>query len=59
MMFTKPHPALVEVAHRGGKTLEFAQGEARAGRIAAVQSPDGWLMTRDEAEAVIREWLDE
>ncbi len=58
MINPRTHASLVEVAHRARKTLEFAQGEARAGRIAAVQSPDGWLMTRDRAEAVIKEWVD-
>lgn len=56
MIVTRTHASLVEVAHRAGQTLEFAQGEAREGRIAAVQSPDGWIMTRDDAEALIREW---
>lgn len=59
MIITAKHASLVEVAHRGRKTLEFAQGEARAGRIAAFQSPDGWLMNRDDAEALIVAWRDE
>ncbi len=56
MINPRTHASLVEVAHRARKTLEFAQGEARAGRIAAVQSPDGWLMERDRAEVVIAQW---
>lgn len=59
MIFTKHHASLVEVSVRSGKAQDWLEGEAVRGRIAAVQSPDGWLMTRDEAEAVIREWLDE
>lgn len=58
MINPRTHASLVEVAHRARKTLEFAQGQARAGRIAAVDSPDGWVMARDDAEALIKEWLD-
>ena len=56
MINPRTHASLVEVAHRGRKTLEWAQGEAREGRITAVQTPDGWLMTREDAEHLITQW---
>ena len=58
MILTRTHASLVEVAHRARKTLEFAQGQARAGRIVAERTADGWVMARDDAEALIKEWLD-
>lgn len=56
MIRPRTHASLVEVAHRASKTLEFAQEQARAGKIAAVRTDDGWVMTRDDAEALIAQW---
>lgn len=56
MINTRTHASLVEVAHRARRTLEWAQQQAREGRIAAVRTADGWLMERDAAEATILKW---
>lgn len=53
MINPRTHASLVEVAHRAKKPLEDVQGQARAGTIAATRTPDGWLMTRADAEAYI------
>lgn len=59
MINPRTHASLVEVAHRARKTLEWVQAQARDGAIPAVRHPqDGWLLGRDEAEAVIRGWVE-
>jgi len=42
---TRTHASLVEVAHRARRTLEWAQQQAREGRIAAVRTADGFLVS--------------
>lgn len=56
MINTRTHASLVEIAHRARKTLEWAQQQAREGRIVAVKTADGWLMERDDAETTILKW---
>jgi len=55
---TKIHASLVEVAHRGRKTLQWAQEQARAGVFPAVRHEnDGWLVDREVGETLVAEWL--
>lgn len=60
MINTNTHAALLEVANRGRKTLAWAQEQAREGTIPAFRDPIyGWLLTRDDAEALVKEWCPE
>lgn len=59
VIHTNTHASLVEVAHRGRKTLEWAQQQAREGKIAAELTKDGWLVERPLAEALVVQWLND
>lgn len=57
MIDTNRHAALLEVATRTGKELGWVQRQARDEAIPAFRDPRyGWLMTRDDAEALVKEW---
>jgi hypothetical protein len=56
VILPRSHASLVEVSIRSGRPQAWLEDQAARGRIAAVQSPDGWLMERDRAEAVIAQW---
>jgi len=57
MIDTNRHAALLEVATRTGKELGWVQRQARDEAIPAFRDPQhGWLMTRDDAEVLIKKW---
>ena len=58
MIVTRTHATLVEVAHRGGKDYAWAQRQAEAGLIVTAQhrDGDGWVVSRQIAEQLIKEW---
>jgi hypothetical protein len=58
VIYTRTHATLVEVAHRGGKDYAWAQQQAEAGLIPTAQyrADDGWVVSRQIAEQLIKEW---
>lgn len=57
MINTNRHAALLEVAKRTGKSLGWLQRQAIEGAIPAVRDPEhGWLVLRDDAEALVLRW---
>lgn len=60
MINPRTHASLVEAtAPRPQDAGMGAEAQARDGAIPAVRHPqDGWLLGRDEAEAVIKGWVE-
>ena len=58
MIYTRTHATLVEVAHRGHRDYGWAKQQADAGLIPTAQyrADDGWVVGREIAERLVKEW---